>query len=53
MVPHFNLRKAHDLLLETEEYRRQAIVVDGYFLHKEKPPRNPTVLDLLTAETKN
>lgn len=49
MVPHYNLRKAHELLLGTEEYPRQATLVEGYFLHKENPPRNPTVLDLMTA----
>jgi fatty acid desaturase len=46
MVPHFNLRKLHALLLDTEEYRNQATVVEGYFFH-ERPPEHPTVLELM------
>ena len=48
LVPHYNLRKLHDLLLETDEYRRQAIEVHGYFVPSEHPPEHPTVLDLMT-----
>jgi fatty acid desaturase len=47
MVPHYRLKELHELLLETESYRKQAIVVEGYFLHREQPPENPTVLDLM------
>jgi hypothetical protein len=47
MVPHYRLEELHELLLETETYRKQAIVVEGYFLHREQPPANPTVLDLM------
>ncbi len=46
MVPHFNLRKLHSLLLETDEYRNQATVVEGYFFH-ERPPEHPTVVELM------
>jgi fatty acid desaturase len=46
MVPHFNLRKLHALLLETDEYRNQATVVEGYFFH-ERPPEHPTVVELM------
>ena len=48
MVPHYNLAKLHALLLQTEEYRRQATVVEGYFLPRETPPKHPTVLDVMT-----
>jgi fatty acid desaturase len=48
MVPHYNLRKLHALLLETQEYREQATLVEGYFLPRERPPKHPTVLDLMT-----
>jgi fatty acid desaturase len=53
MVPHFNLRKLHALLLEKESYRREAVLVEGYFIPKERPRTNPTVLDVMTrgAET--
>lgn len=48
MVPHYNLRKLHALLLETEPYRAQAQVVKGYFFSPDRPPRHPTVVDILT-----
>ena len=35
------------LLLETEAYRREATLVEGYFFHREHPPQHPTVLDLM------
>jgi fatty acid desaturase len=47
MVPHYRLKQLHELLLETESYRKQAVVVDGYFFHHEHPPVHPTVLDLM------
>ena len=50
MVPHYNLRKLHALLMQTAEYRRQALVVDGYFMPPESPPKHPTVLDVMTRE---
>jgi fatty acid desaturase len=50
MVPHYNLRKLHDLLLRTDEYRSQALVVEGYFLSPEHPPKHPTVVDVMTTE---
>lgn len=48
MVPHFNLRQLHALLMEKGDYREKAVLVEGYFFPKEKPPRNPTVVDLMT-----
>jgi fatty acid desaturase len=48
MVPHYNLRKLHALLMQTEIYRKQATLVEGYFLPREVPPKHPTVLDLMT-----
>jgi fatty acid desaturase len=53
MVPHYNLRKLHDLLMQTEEYRSQAVVTDGYFLPSTQPPTLPTVLELMTREPIN
>jgi fatty acid desaturase len=50
MVPHFRLRQLHALLLETESYRREATVVEGYFLPRERPPQHPTVLDLMAKD---
>jgi fatty acid desaturase len=48
LVPHFNLRKLHDLLLQADDYRRQAVIVKGYFIPDETPPPCPTVLDVMT-----
>jgi fatty acid desaturase len=47
MIPHFNLPRLHKLLLETEEYRTQATVVEGYFFH-DRPPVHPTVVELMS-----
>jgi fatty acid desaturase len=49
MVPHYNLRKLHKLLMQTDEYRHQAVVVEGYFLPPTNPPEHPTVVDVMTA----
>ena len=47
MVPHYNLKKLHELLDGVPEYHEQATLVEGYFFH-EKPPKHATVLELLT-----
>jgi fatty acid desaturase len=49
LVPHYRLRELHELLLETEEYRSQATVVEGYFFHR-RPPEHPTVLELMATD---
>jgi fatty acid desaturase len=46
-VPHYRLRRLHEALLEYAEYRAQAVVVEGYFLPRERPPTKPTVVDVL------
>jgi fatty acid desaturase len=48
LVPHYRLRELHELLLETEEYRKSATVVEGYFAHR-RPPQYPTVLELMAG----
>src|SRR5262249_7885175 len=35
MVPHYNLRKLHSLLLDKEIYRHEAVIVEGYFFPPE------------------
>src|SRR5207249_4844170 len=42
LVPHYCLAELHAVLLETEEYRRQGLVAEGYFFHR-NPPVHPTV----------
>jgi fatty acid desaturase len=49
-VPHYRLKKLHELLLEYPEYREQATVVEGYFLPRHRPPTRPTVLDVVGPE---
>lgn len=46
-VPHYRLKDLHEALVACQEYREQAVVVEGYFLPYEKPPIRPTVLDVL------
>src|SRR5262249_30218347 len=49
-VPHYRLRELHEILLEYPEYRENAVVVEGYFLPRHRPPTAPTVLDVLGPE---
>ena len=46
-VPHFRLKKLHEVLLDYPEYRAEALEVHGYFLPPHRPPTHPTVLDVL------
>ena len=48
LVPHYRLKELHELLMETESYRQNAVVVEGYFLHRTQPPQHPTVVDLMS-----
>ena len=47
MVPHYRLKELHELLMEVPCYRDEAVVVDGYFFHREQSPQHPTVVDLM------
>lgn len=49
MVPHYRLKDLHELLLETDAYRQNAVVIEGYFLHR-TPPQQPTVLEVMAEE---
>lgn len=48
LVPHYNLRKLHAMLLDVADYREQGVIVEGYFFPRERPPLYPTVLDIMT-----
>jgi fatty acid desaturase len=52
MVPHYNLQKLHELLMQTQPYHDECTIVPGYFLHDNQPQQHPTVLDLMTHEMK-
>jgi fatty acid desaturase len=49
MVPHYCLRQLHALLMETEPYRHEATLVEGYFFPREVPPSHPTVLEVMAT----
>lgn len=49
-VPHYRLRKLHELLLRYPEYKDQGVIVEGYFIPKGHPPEHPTVVDVLGPE---
>jgi fatty acid desaturase len=46
-VPHYRLKRLHEILMGYPEYHDSAIVVDGYFVHRHRPPIGPTVLDVV------
>jgi fatty acid desaturase len=46
-VPHYRLKRLHEMLLEYPEYREKVVIVEGYFLPRHRPPTHPTVLDVL------
>jgi fatty acid desaturase len=49
-VPHYRLRRLHQILLDYPEYHEQAVEVHGYFFPREHPQTHPTVLDVLGPE---
>ncbi len=49
-VPHYRLRRLHELLMQYPEYRAEALEVHGYFVSPEKPQVHPTVVDVLGPE---
>jgi fatty acid desaturase len=49
-VPHYRLKRLHEILLEYPEYHEQAVEVHGYFFPAEHPQTHPTVLDVLGPE---
>lgn len=46
-VPHFRLKKLHELLMQCPEYAAEATEVHGYFVSPEHSKVHPTVLDVL------
>ena len=46
-IPHYRLKALHELLMEYPEYRADAVIVEGYFFPKVRPPVKPTVLDVI------
>jgi hypothetical protein len=47
-VPHYNLPKLHEFLMNFPEYVEDAIIVENYVVPKwHQHPRNPTVVEVL------
>ncbi len=49
-VPHYNLKKLHELLMQYPEYASQAVIVVGYFTSPENPKVHPTVVEVVGPE---
>ncbi len=46
-IPHYRLKELHATLSQYPEYSEKATVVEGYIWPKERPPKHPTVVDVL------
>lgn len=46
-VPHYNLRKLHEILLRDREYREKGVIVEGYFGDQANAEGRPTALGVL------
>lgn len=46
-VPHYRLKKLHEVLMQCPEYAAEATEVHGYFHSPENPKVRPTVVDVL------
>jgi fatty acid desaturase len=49
-VPHYRLKRLHELLSGYPEYQEEGVVVKGYFISPERPQVHPTVVDVLGPE---
>jgi hypothetical protein len=46
-VPHYNLKRLHEILLRDPEYREKGVIVEGYFGDGEGAGGHPTALGVL------
>jgi len=46
-VPHYNLQRLHELMLEDSEYREKGVIVEGYFGDDDNASGHPTALGVL------
>ncbi|MEX0643309.1 MAG: fatty acid desaturase [Pirellulales bacterium] len=46
-IPHYRLKALHEAMVGYPEYDDEATVVEGYIWPKERPPKRPTVVDVL------
>lgn len=48
-VPHYNLKRLHEILLRDPEYREKGVIVEGYFGDDDNANRRPTAMGVLGA----
>lgn len=46
-VPHYNLKKLHELLLKDAEYAEKTVIVEGYFGDDDEETGRPTAMSVL------
>jgi fatty acid desaturase len=46
-VPHYNLKKLHEIMLRDPEYAEKGVVVEGYFGHHDNAHGHPTAMSVL------
>jgi fatty acid desaturase len=46
-VPHYNLQKLHELMLNDPEYREKGVIVEGYFGEHHSHHGHPTAMAVL------
>jgi fatty acid desaturase len=46
-VPHYNLKRLHEILLRDPEYREKGVIVEGYFGDAENAEGRPTAMGVL------
>jgi len=46
-VPHYNLKRLHEILLRDPEYREKGVIVEGYFGDTENAGGRPTAMGVL------
>jgi fatty acid desaturase len=46
-VPHYNLKKLHEIMLRDPEYAERGVIVEGYFGHDDNAHGHPTAVGVL------
>jgi fatty acid desaturase len=46
-VPHYNLKKLHEIMLRDPEYAKKGVIVEGYFGHHDNVHGHPTAMSVL------
>ena len=46
-VPHYNLKRLHEIMLRDPEYREKGVIVEGYFGDEDNALGHPTAMGVL------